>query len=72
MVNMRASSPTPKGTSGSGDVNTLVEMHAVMDKLHRHSQTLDENVHNIRQHQYESNHPWDIEVLNPQPLSYEI
>lgn len=48
MVNMRVPSPTPEGTSGSGDVNVLEEMRVIMDELRRHNHTLEDDVHNIR------------------------
>lgn len=37
---MKALSPMPKGTSGSGVVDALEEMCAAMDKLHYHNQKL--------------------------------
>lgn len=49
MVNKIVLSPTPKGTSGTGDANVVVEMRASLDKLWCHNQTLEDDVHNIRQ-----------------------
>lgn len=64
MVNMRSPSPTSQGTNGSGDAYTLVEMCVFMDKLRRHNQTLEDDIHNIGQHQQESNPPLEMELLN--------
>lgn len=33
MVVRRTQSPVPKGTSGSGDADTMEEMHATLDEL---------------------------------------
>lgn len=41
----------PEGTSGSGDVDPMVEMHAVIDELQFHNQTLKDGVYNIKQYQ---------------------
>lgn len=54
----------PKDTSDSGDVEALAEMHAAIDELHRHNQALEDDVHNIRQWQYESNHPEEMKFLD--------
>lgn len=65
MVNMIALSPTPIGTNNSGDVNALVEMHTAMDELRHHNQTLEDDVHNIGQHQKDSNPQEDMELFDP-------
>lgn len=38
-----------EGTNGIDDDDALVEMHDAMYKLHHHNQTLEDDVHNIRQ-----------------------
>lgn len=58
-------SPMPEVTSGSGDANALAEMPATIDELHCQNQTLEDNVHNIRQFQEESNPLKEMEVLDP-------
>lgn len=55
MVNRRVSYYTMEDTSGSGDANTLAEMCVAMDELHCQNQTMEDNVHNVKQHQQESN-----------------
>lgn len=64
MVNMRASSPTPEGTSGSSVVDALAEMCVSMDELRRHNQTLEDDVLNTRQLQQETNPSEEMKLLN--------
>lgn len=37
-----------EGTNGGGDVDTLAEMHASMDELRHHNQTMEGDIHNIK------------------------
>lgn len=39
MVNIKASSPTLEGTSGTGDVEVMAEMRATIDELRRHKRS---------------------------------
>lgn len=64
MVNMRASSLTPEGTSGSGVVDALAKIRVSMDELRRYNQTLEDDVLNIRQLQQETNPSEEMELLN--------
>lgn len=72
MVNIRAPSTTLEGTSNNGDVDAMTEMHATMDELRHHNQTLEDDVHNIRQRQQKPNPPKEMELLDPQSLSNDI
>lgn len=70
MVNRRDPSHTPKGISGRNYVKNLAEMHAIMDELSLHNQTLEGDVHNNRQCQQNSNPPEDMETANHSQTRY--
>lgn len=53
MVNKRSSSPTLEGTSGNDDADTFTEKYAAMGELHRHNQTLEDDIHNIKIFQHD-------------------
>lgn len=72
MVNKIVLSLTPKGTSGTGDANIVVEMCASLDKLWWHNHTLEDDVHNIRQLQQKVNPLGEVELLKHQPFSDKI
>lgn len=55
MDNKRDPSPTLEDTNGSGDSNALKKMRAFMEEPHHQNHTLEDNVHNIKQRQQESN-----------------
>lgn len=65
MANRRAQSPTPGCTNDSNYVDTLAEMCASIDELRCHNQTFEEDVHNIRKRQRDSNPPKEMEFLDP-------
>lgn len=50
----------------------MVEMHVIIDELHRNNQTLEDDVHNIRERQLDSTHSEEMKLSDPQPLSDEI
>lgn len=72
MVNRRVSSLTLKDTISSGDTDVVAEMRVVMDELQRHNQRVEDDVHNITQHQQESNPLEEMKLLVSQPLSGDI
>lgn len=43
-----------------------------MDDLHIHNQTLEDNILHIQHRQHDTNMMGELEVLDPQPLLYEI
>ena len=64
MVNRRVSSPTIEDTSNTGDADVVAKMHVVMDELQRNNQ-MNDDVHNIKQRQQESNPLEEMELLDP-------
>lgn len=65
MVNIRASSPTPEGTSGTCNVNAMAEMRAAMDELQRHNRTLEDDLQNFKKCQEDVNPSDEVELLYP-------
>lgn len=65
MVNIRASPPTPEGTRGSGDVDSLEEMRATMYELCCYNQTFEDDIHIIRQLREDPNLLEEMEFLDP-------
>lgn len=65
MVSWRHSSSTLKGTNISGDTDATTEIRAPIDELRRHNWMLEDDIHNIRQHQQEVNPPKEVELLDP-------
>lgn len=43
-------------------------MHVIIDELRRNNQTLEDDVHNIRERQLDSTHSEEMKLLDPQPL----
>lgn len=60
-----ALSPKLEGTNKIGDINALAEMCAAIDELCHHNKILEDDVHNIRQCNHESNSPNEMEVFDP-------
>lgn len=64
MVNKIDPSPIPDGTNDSVNVDALMDMHASMNELHRHNQTLGDDIYNIRQCKQDSNPVEEMELLD--------
>lgn len=65
MVIRRDPSHMTEGTRGRSDVDALAEMCSTMDELHHHNKTPKDDIHNIKQHQQESNPLEEMELLDP-------
>lgn len=50
----------------------MAEICIVIDELRWHNQTLEDDIHNIKQHRQEINPPKEMELLDSLPLSNEI
>lgn len=48
LANKITSYPIPEGTSGSGDVDVLIEIRSAMDDLRYHNHTLEDEIHIIK------------------------
>lgn len=48
-----------------GEESVIAEMHAALDDLYRHHQTIEDNVLQIQQHWQDTNTVYELEVLDP-------